>query len=58
MGKRDRVELTDALIESAEPPSQGQRFIRDSLVVGLAVRITAGDVKVVCIRGTHTVACK
>jgi hypothetical protein len=39
------AELTAHRVEVAEPPSDGQRFIRDTLTPGLALRITARGVK-------------
>ncbi|MGH8576226.1 MAG: tyrosine-type recombinase/integrase [Gammaproteobacteria bacterium] len=39
------AELTAYIVETAEPPATGQRFIRDSLTPGLALRITAGGSK-------------
>lgn len=40
-----RVELTAHLIESAQAPATGQRFIRDTEQPGLALRITQTGVK-------------
>jgi integrase len=39
------AELTAHRVEVAEPPTDGQRFIRDTLTPGLALRITARGVK-------------
>jgi integrase len=37
-----RVKLTQAVVDRAELPVEGQRFLRDSQVVGLALRLTVG----------------
>lgn len=37
--------LTAHLVETAQPPEKGQRFIRDSQLSGMALRITAAGAK-------------
>ena len=39
------TELTAHLVRHAEPPSSGQRFIRDTKQPGLALRITSSGAK-------------
>lgn len=40
-----KIRLTDKIVGSAKPPQNGQRFIRDTHVPGLALRINAGGKK-------------
>lgn len=42
---RGRVKLDHRLIDATRPPSRGQIFLRDSEIVGLALRLTAGDAR-------------
>lgn len=37
--------LTQAIVERAEAPAGGQRFIRDDKAIGLALRVSAGGIK-------------
>jgi integrase len=39
------ADLTNAIAETAAPPSAGQYFIRDARLPGFALRVTAGGVK-------------
>ncbi|MGO9055993.1 MAG: tyrosine-type recombinase/integrase [Candidatus Binataceae bacterium] len=45
MSKNSTVQITKAVVEAARPPASGQRFIRDRLVRGFGLRVTADGVK-------------
>jgi len=51
MGTTDSAELTERLVEITQPPLQGQRFIRDSVQPGLALRVTATGTKSFVVEG-------
>jgi len=51
VGTTDSAELTERLVEITQPPLQGQRFLRDSVQPGLALRITATGTKSFVVEG-------